>query len=141
MGAHVLELKLAISVICGVLDAVGGFCFLPARRFIMPSILAVSISVLLHTWWLGILVLPVIATLCLAYKNFGQGNFSRGMWLFVQYTLVSVGLLLTHHLDWYFALPYCVLGGVLGGSLVSLWQPLGDFIEGFGLGLIVFLIH
>ena len=134
-------IKLLISAVCGVIDSLGGFCFLPARRFILPSVLAISVSFFDHIWWLGILILPVIGTLCLAYKDFGSGKFSRGCWLFVQYVLVGTGLLLTGHLYWYFFVPYCILGGILGGSLVNLWQPLGDFIEGLFLGCIVFLIH
>lgn len=107
----------------------------------MPTILCIAISVLAHVWWLGLTVLPVIATLCLGYKNFGSGNFSRGLWLFVQCILIGAGLMLTGHLSWYLYLLYCLIGGILGGSLVSLWQPLGDFIEGFCLGSILFLIH
>ena len=137
----ILLIKLLISSICGILDAVGGYCWTPARRFIMPSILAISVSSFLHIWWIGLCVLPVIATLCLAYKNFGSGKFSRGCWLFVQYVLCGLGLFLTGHLAWYFYLPYCVLGGILGGSLIDVFQPIGDFIEGFFLGAIVFFIH
>jgi hypothetical protein len=136
-----IELKLSIALLCGVLDALGGFCFLPARRFIMPTVLCVTTSILLHIWWIGFLILPVIGTLVLGYKDFGSGNFSRGMWLFVQYFLVGIGLCLTRHLAWYFFAPYCVLGGILGGSLVRVWQPLGDLIEGSFLGTILFLIH
>ena len=136
-----IELKIAVSLICGALDALGGFCFLPARRFIMPFILAVTVSILLHIWWIGVLVLPVIGTLVLGYKDFGSGHFSRGMWLFVQYSVLGIGLFLTGHLSWYLYAPYCILGGILGGLLVSWWQPLGDFIEGLFLGSIIFLIH
>lgn len=134
-------IKLFISAICGLLDSIGGLFWIPSRRFLMPILLAVSVSIFLHIWWVGILILPVIGTLVLGYKNFGKGNFSRGLWLFVQYALVGIGLCLTGHLAWYFYIPYCVLGGILGGSLVSVWQPLGDFIEGLFLGSILFLLR
>ncbi len=136
-----LIIKLVISLVCGALDALGGFCFLPARRFILPFVLAVSVSIFLHIWWIGALILPVIGTLCLGYKDFGSGKFSRGFWLFVQYVLVGLGLFLTHHLSWYVYIPYCVLGGILGGSLVDVFQPIGDMIEGIILGAILLFIH
>ncbi len=134
-------IKIICVLGCGALNSWGGFNFHNARRYMMPVLLAITVSYVLHTWWLGVVILPIIATLVLGYKNFGSGHFSRGMWLFVQYVLSGLGLCLTGHLAWYFYAPYCVLGGVLGGSLVSLWQPLGDFIEGFFLGSILFLIH
>ena len=136
-----IAVKLIIASLCGILDSIGGYCFVPARRFIMPFVLAIAVSIISRTWWLGIGVLLIIPTLCLGYKDFGKGNFSRGMWLFVQYVLCGLVMTITGHLSWYLYLPYCVLGGVLGGSLVSVWQPLGDLIEGFMLGSIIFIIH
>ena len=136
-----LAIKLCIASLCGALDGIGGLCWLPARRFIIPVVLCVSVSTLLHIWWIGLLVLPVIGTLVLGYKNFGSGKFSRGCWLFVQYVIVGLGLFLTGHLAWYFYFPYAVLGGVLGGTLISVEQFLGDFIDGLFLGCIIFLVR
>lgn len=137
----ILLIKILISSACGVMDMIGGLFWLPARRYFMPIFLAISISIITHILWLGFLILPVCITLSLGYKDFGNGNFSRGLWLFVQYLLISGGLLVTNHLHWYFFFPYIILGGILGGSLVKIFAPIGDFIEGFILGSIVFLIN
>lgn len=135
-----IELKLAIMVICGFLNSWGGYSFHNARRYFMPLVLAISVSYVTHILWLGLVIIPVIGTLILGYKRFGSGNFSRAMWLFLQFSVCGIGLLLTGHLNWYFYIPYCILGGALGGTLVNVYQPIGDFIEGLFLGSIVILI-
>lgn len=131
-------IKILTDLACGALNAWGGWKWHNARRFLMPSLLALTISFALHSWWLGLLVLPVIGSLCLGYFHFG--NFGRGLWLFLQSVIIGLGLFLTGHLSWYFYLSYTVVSGVLGGSLVNLWQPLGDAIEGCWLGIILFMI-
>ena len=141
-----IELKLILAVTCGVLFSLGGIHWLYCRRFIMPSVLAFEAAFIEwknkdKKWWEGFVVLPVIAILCLAYKDFGSGKFSRGCWLFVVFAVPAAGLVLTGHLFWLYAIPYAIMGGVLGGLLISVWQPLGDFIYGFAFGLIGFLIH
>jgi hypothetical protein len=65
-------IKLITILLAGALNSLGGFHWLFCRRFIMPFILGVSVSVICHTWWLGITVLPVMGTLCMGY--FGTGN-------------------------------------------------------------------
>lgn len=131
-------LELITVMACGALNAWGGYSWHNARRFIMPVLLAVTISFVLHSWLLGFLILPVIGTLCLGY--FRLGNFGRGLWLFLQAVVIGLGLFLTGHLTWYFYLLYAVGAGILGGSLVSVYQPIGDVIEGCWLGLIVLFI-
>lgn len=133
-------MKIGVILLSGILNFIGGWKWHNARRFIMPLLLAVSASLCLHIWWIGLMVLPCIGTLILGYKRFGQGNFSRAMWLFVQFSVCGLGLFLTGHLAWYFYIPYCILGGVLGGTLVNVWQPIGDFIEGACLGSILLWI-
>lgn len=133
-------LKLAISLSAGALDALGGYCFLPARRFIMPTVMALSTCYFIHSLWPLTMIL-CMGTLVLGYKDFGAGNFSRGCWLFVQYLLMGLGLFLSGHLAWYFYFPYAVIGGVLGGLLVKWYQPFGDFIEGSVLGMIILFVR
>lgn len=43
-------LKFVLDAACGALNALGGFCFLPARRFIMPSVIAVTAVLASHVW-------------------------------------------------------------------------------------------
>ena len=134
-----LILKLIIDFFCGLLNLVGGYCFLPARRFIMPTILALGISISSHTWWLGLLSLPVMGTLCLGYKN---GKWlKRGLWLALQAFVIGIGAFLVGHIAFYLYLPYVVGAFVLGATLYNIDQIIGDFIFGSWLGIIVLLVH
>lgn len=136
----IIFIKLLISASAGSLDALGGYCFLPARRFIMPPIISIASCYFIHSLW-PLTMMLCCATLTLGYKDFGKGNFSRGCWLFVQYALMGLGCFLSGHLSWYFYIPFAILGGILGGLLVKWFQPVGDFIEGSILGLIILLVH
>lgn len=137
-----LPSKLIIIAICGGLFALGGYSFLPARRFIMPFILAIMASVATNVWWEGLCVLPMIAMLCLGYGNFGSGNFARSVWLGLVALVAGVGLLLTGHLAIYFYGPYVIIAAVLAGIINNrLPQIVGDFIFGSWLATIVLIIH
>jgi hypothetical protein len=131
--------KFFIDLACGVLGAWGGGGFLAARRFIMPCVLGVAISFFTHTWWAGLLILPMMGTLCLGYAN--TGHWWRGMWAFIQAVVAGIGLTWTHHLAWWLFAPYCVLSGVLGGLYVNWEQWFGDICLYGYLGSIVFLVH
>jgi len=131
--------KLIIDAICGVLNAIGGYCWLAARRYIMPCMIAIGVSLQSGTWWLGFTVLPVMGTLCLGY--FGKGFLGRGLWLFVQAVVIAAGSTITNHLMWYFALPYVIGAFLLGGLLYDIEQFVGDFIFGCWLSIIIFLLH
>lgn len=134
-------LEIIADIVAGVLDSLGGFHWLFARRYIMPFILGVCISIISHTWWLGLTILPVMGTLCLGYKNFGTGNFSRAMWLFVQAVVIGLGVTITGHLHWYFYVPYIIGAGVLGGVYKNWKQQIGDLVTGCWLGIIVFFVR
>lgn len=132
--------KIIVILACGALNSWGGFSWHDARRFIMPVVLAVTASFLTHIWWSGFLVLPVIGTLCLGY--FSDKNWGRGLWLFLQAVMIGLGLTITGHIYWFIYVPYVIGAGILGGIYKNWWQPLGDFITGCYLGLIVlFIIH
>lgn len=92
-------------------------------------------------WWAGLLVLPVIGTLCLGY--FSDKNWGRALWLFLQAAVAGLGLALTHHLfgDWVTYAVYIVGAGVLGGTYKNWWQPWGDFIAGMYLASILFFVR
>lgn len=136
-----LEAKIIVDLICGALFSWGGFSWHNARRFIMPCVIAVMVYFTTHIWWTALMILPVMGTLCLGYKNFGDGSFSRGCWLFVQAVVIGIGLLLTHHLAWYIYIPYIIVAGVLGGTLYNLNQVIGDIIFGCWLGIIVLFVR
>lgn len=129
-----------ITVIaCGLLNAWGGYSWHNARRFLMPCLLAVNASICSHTWWIGILLLPTMGTLCLGY--FGSGNAGRACWIVLQAFMLSIGLFLTGHVAWYFFIPYVIGSGILGGLYKNWYQPLGDMITGSYLGLIILCIR
>ena len=132
-------IKLLTDFICGALDSLGGYHWLFCRRFIMPSVLAVCSSLVCGVWWIGILCLPACGTRCLGY--FSGQNWGRALWLFTQAVALSIGLLLFHHLAWYFFVPYIVGAGIRGGIYKNWYQPVGDFITGFYLSLFIWGLH
>ena len=131
--------KLIIDGISGILNALGGYHWLFCRRFIMPCVIALGVSIGSGIWWLGFTVLPVMGTMCLAY--FGGKFWGRGLWLALQATVIGAGSLVLGHLAWWFYVPY--IGGalLLAGFLYDLEQLIGDFIYGFWLAVIIFLVH
>jgi len=135
----ILLFKIILDVICGVLNAIGGYCWHNARRYLMPVVIAIGVSLSTGVLWAGLMVIPVMGTLCLGY--FGKGFLGRGAWLLLQALVIGLGLFLTHHIGWYFYIPYVIGAGVLGGLLYNIEQVVGDFIFGSWLGLIVFLVH
>lgn len=134
-------IKLLTDLTCGVLNSLGGFCWLPARRFIMPFVIGVSFFLITHIWWTLFLPLPAMGTLCLGYSK--DGNSGRGLWLFIQAGALSLGITLTGHIfySWICFIPYVVLAGVLGGIYKNWPQTIGDLITGCYLGSILFLVR
>lgn len=132
-------IKIITDIICAALNSLGGHGFLWMRRYVMPVIIGVSLSIIIHIWWVGLMVLPVMGTLCLGY--FGKGFWGRGSWLALQALIIGLGLFLTNHLSWYFYIPYVLVSLLLGGFLYDLEQIIGDIIFGVGLSSIVFLVR
>ncbi len=131
-------IKIIIDICCGALDAWGGYSWHNARRFIMPCLIAISVSTITGVWWLGLTVLPVMGTLCLGY--FSGQNWGRALWLFTQAMVISLPLLVLSHLQWYWFVPYVIGAGLLGGLYKNWKQVYGDFITGCWLGLIVLMV-
>lgn len=136
--------KIIVDILCGVLNAIGGYCWHNARRYIMPVLLGGEVGLIAwqnkkKDWWAGLLVIPVIGTLCLGY--FSGANWGRGLWLFLQAFVIGIGLTITGHLLFYIFIPYAIGAGILGGIYKNWQQILGDFIAGTYLGLIVFFVR
>jgi hypothetical protein len=131
--------KIIIDLICGALNAWGGYSWHNARRFIMPTMIGLAVAFITSVWWAMFLPLPAMGTLCLGYHSYG--NFGRALWIGLQCFALGLGLLLTGHLHWYFYLPYIVGGCVLGGLYRNWQQIIGDICTGCYMGLIIFLIH
>lgn len=136
-------IKIGIDILCGALNALGGWHFLWMRRYIMPVFLAITFSFVTHIWWIGLLTLPTIGTLCLGYKDFVfLGNtVGRGLWLACQALVIAFGVCITDHLSLFFYLPYVVVAFGLGAWLYRIEQVIGDIIFGIWLGSIVFFVR
>jgi len=134
-----IAIKAMIDAICGALNAAGGYHWLFCRRFIMPAVIAVSVSFLSGVWWLGACCLPTMGTLCLGYGKIG--NWFRGIWMAIQAVALSLGTASLGHLSWWIFGPYVVGALVLGWIYISWEQLLGDFIAGFYLSSFIWFIH
>ena len=133
-------LKIIIDLICGALFSLGGWKIIQLRRFAMPVVLGIGVSIITHTWWTGIMVLPVMGTLCEGYFKITNQFFARGLWLAMQAFVIGIGVTLTGHLGWYFYIPYVLIAGVLAGLLYGIQQIIGDLIFGGWLGIIIFFL-
>jgi hypothetical protein len=144
---------LVVMGVGGLLDALGGGGFLFCRRYIMPSLLAAGISTITYTfnpvwysWLVGLLVTPMMGTLSLGYANFGEGNFSRAVWLLVQAAIAGLFLVViscffhAHLLVWWLYILYVLLAGVWGGIYKNWQQFFGDWITG-SLGLCSLILY
>lgn len=141
-----LPSKLIVIGICSALFWLGGFSFLAARRFIMPTILCV-VSLLISNSFLCLTMLSCIGIYCLGYGDksplrhiFGNG-WGRGVWGLLAAICLSLALLLTHHIPILFFVLYLALNFTLENALKNMPQVIGDPIIGAGFSSIVILIH
>ncbi len=132
-------IRLLISGICGVCDAIGGWHLLYFRRYFIPIILGISFVFITHVWWTLFLPLPAIGTLSIGYSK--DGNFGRAVWIGLQCVVLGIGMFLTNHLHLYFYIPYVIGGCILGGLYRNWFAILGDLLTGTYLGIILFIVH
>ncbi len=135
----IIFIKFFLDAICGALNAWGGYSWHNARRFIMPCVIALGISLASGVWWLGLTSLPVMGTLCLGY--FGGKFWGRGLWLALQAAVLGLGPLVLGHLAWWLYAPYLVGALLLAGFLYNLEQIVGDLIFGAWLGAVILAVH
>ncbi len=136
-----------VIILCAVLFFVGGKWWHDARRFILPPILGLGISIVSHTWWLGLTTLPLIGILCLGYgpnsplfKILGDAG-ARGMYMFLSAWVIGLGPVLTGHLELYYYAPYIIIAGILGATLRNLNEIIGDLLFGAYLSAIILLVR
>ena len=82
----------------------------------MPSLLASSCLWFAHSWFALTIILSM-GTLVLGYKDFGEGNFARAVWLGIQALVIALRLTITGHIDWFIYIPYIIGAAVLAGIL------------------------
>ena len=137
-----LLIKLIALGSCAACKLVGELWWHNAQRFIMPPVLALCICLVLHSWWLGLLCLPMIGPLCMGYKDYGKSDgFDRAVWLLLICVAAGLGLFLTKHLAWYFYAPYCILGAVWGGVTRQWLNLVIAPISGLIIGSIILLVR
>lgn len=152
--------KLIFIAMCSALFWLGGFCFLAARRFVLPVILSVYSCLQTHSLW-PLLMLSTMGIFCLGYGEksplrhcFGNG-WGRGVWGLLAASCLSLPLFLTNHLGIYLGflhaqwlvgslillLVYVALNFTLENALKNIPQVIGDSIIGASFASILLLIH
>lgn len=139
-----ITIKLVIMAICGGLNVWGGYSWHNARRFIMPLVISLTVSLATHTWWVGLPCLLAIAPLCTGYgeKSFFWKYFNDAWGRFLWASIVSLsfclGLIVTNHLALYIALIYIIGNGILQMTLRKYNQLLTDAL--FGVSFCSFIL-
>ena len=140
--SFLLIVKLSIEIIGAICKLVGELSQHNFQRFFMPVCYAIAVSIVGHCWWLGITTLPMIAAICLGYKDFGPSDgFGRGMWLFLIGVTAGLGPALTHHLSWWIFVPFCIVCGIWGATTRALWNVIIAPISGALLMAMIWFIH
>ena len=140
-----MGVKLIIPVLCGLWFALGGYNRLVFRRWLMPIILTGAAYLLTHDLWV-LTMLSAGGALSLGYGDnspirhiFGNG-WGRGVWGLLVALTLSLSLLLTGHLAWYWFALYLAMGFILENALKNIYQLTGDLIIGIGFGSLVLFI-
>jgi hypothetical protein len=140
-----LYVKIATVFISAGLFFIGGWKWHNARRFIMPCVITGMSFWITHNWW-ALTMLASMGFLCLGYGDksplrhiFGD-NWGRGIWGLLVAISLSIGLFLTHSLQWFWFIGYLGLNFTLEPALKKIYQFIGDPIIGAGMASIVFLI-
>ena len=134
--------KIIVLISCAACKLIGDLCWHNAQRYIMPVIIMIGIDLILHSWWLGALSLPLIGALVMGYKDYGPSDgFDRAVWLMLIVLAEGLGLAIAHHLSWFLYVPWVILAAVWGGVTRAWWNVIIAPISGLIIGVIVFLIH
>lgn len=139
--------NLIILILCSALNALGGYSFKAARRYILPVVLGIGLSLATKTWWVGLMILPTMGLLSIGYgeKSFLEHIFNDAWARFVWFALVCLGvgtgLFLTGHLAWYWFFTYVVVNATLGITIRKYNQIITDLIFGAAIASIVFLVR
>lgn len=137
---ELLIVKLTVLASCAACKLIGELCWHNAQRFIMPLILAIGVCSILHSW-VGILVLPMIAPLCMGYKTYGKSDgFDRAIWLMLIVLAEGLGVAIIHHLSWFIYIPWVILTAVWGGVTRAWLNIVIAPISGAIIGLLVFFV-
>jgi hypothetical protein len=139
-------IKLVVMLICAALYFIGGLCFLPARRFIMPFVIALACAFFTGVWWAFFLPLPMIGCLCIGYgedswlRKILPDAIARAVWGFLVAITASFGLLMAGFLPLWAFMPYLAVNLLLNGLLVHWKQVIADPILGLGFSSLILFV-
>lgn len=137
-----IEFKIAVLLACMGCKLIGETVFNVAQRYIMPVVIAIAVSIIAHTWWVGAVCLPMIGPITLGYKDYGSSNgFARGCWLFVICLVAGLGCLLLHHLSLFYYIPWIIFAGVWGATTRNLPNFIIAPITGLIIGSFICFVH
>lgn len=141
--------KLIDTLIVGIFSFLfwlGGNSWLPARRFIAPSIMMPWCVYVTHNWWC-LTMWFCMPCFCLGYGDnsplrhiFGD-LWGRCIWSLLAAITLSAALFMTGHLSWYWFLVYLVINFSFEGLLKDDKTWIADPIIGIGFSYLVFMIH
>jgi len=129
-------IRILILLIMATLNWTRGYHWRPISMLAMTFIMGIYFALLLHTWWLFVVVgAPMYA--CLSLHD---GN--RGVWCSLVSLGASVFLLFFGYLSLFWFIIYCGVNFILGWQLnkQKVQQSIIDPITGAGFGSLVFLI-
>lgn len=132
----------SLEAIGAVLKLVGEKWWHNAQRFILPPIYSAAVSFESGCLWLGLTTLPMIAPLCLGYKDYGPSNgFDRGAWLFMICVAAGLAPVLLGYLSWFFFVPWCIGAGIMGGVMRNMNNVIAAPISGAYIMLPIWFIQ
>lgn len=129
---------------CGGLNLLGGLAYHNSRRFIMPILIAIIVSINVHIWWIGATCLLASPCLCIGYgeKSFLWKYFNDFWGRFIWMVLVSLGftlgLMVLHHLAVWIGIVYIIGNGILGSTLRKINEIISESL--FGITLASFIL-
>ena len=137
-----LIVKITVVSLCAICKVIGELWQHNLQRFVMPLILAIGICIVLHSFWIGFLVLPMIAPLCMGYSVYGKSDgFDRAVWLLIICLAEGIGLAVLHHLSWFIFIPWVIIAAVWGGVTRLWWNVIIAPISGALIGAIIFFVR
>lgn len=140
-------IEVLIIILSAILNFIGGWKWHNARRYIMPVVIGIGVSIVSQVYWLGLTVLPTMGTLSIGYGEksilykYLSDFWCRATWMLMQSILFGAGCLIFNHLSWYVYIPYCIISLVLGGLLRNINEIIGDLIFGVCLSSFILFVR
>lgn len=142
-----VTLKIVTILVSSALYFIGGEWWHNARRYILPIALMSSLACITNNLFVLISIVPLSAWLTIGYgeksllnKYLGDAG-ARGIYLSISCLIIGSTMMITGHLVWILFILYCLVAGILGGTLRNAPIWIGDPIFGLALSSILFLVR